>query len=254
MPGADDPTNFTMPQQPFHQCLLPRSARYSTLKRVTNPYEAYIGRRLFLGASGQILDDLKKYTASSTGFKAEKGEEQTPMDVDEQDGSSGVNGGSWSLELMQQLLKWRHMAPTAPDTLPCYPFCDIDPFVLRECPHVFFCGNQVRWYLITTGLIGHINDDASACSFETPLYTCALWSSSTTGTGGLFVMTSRRLCDACLFVVFLVNCRMILPPAWSRVMMDKMFESSQSLALRRLRRRYWSTLGPLRLLHYTSLV
>jgi len=146
MPGADDPTNFTMPQQPFHQCLLPRAARYSTLKRVTNPYEAYIGRRMFLGASGQILDDLKKYTTPSKSFKVERGNGDA-MEVDEQQqqqaGNSSSGSSAWGLELMQQLLKWRHMAPTAPDTLPCYPFCDIDPFVLRECPHVFFCANQV---------------------------------------------------------------------------------------------------------------
>lgn len=136
MPGSDDPTNFTLPQQPLHQCLVPRSSRYSTLRRVTNPYEAYIGHRLFLGASGQILDDLKKYTAVSTAFGATAGKEEG--------GGSEAAGLPVSLSLMEQLLRWRHMAPTAPDTLPCYPFCDIDPFVIRECPHVFFCGNQVH--------------------------------------------------------------------------------------------------------------
>ena len=45
---------------------------------------------------------------------------------------------------MERSLQWRHLAPTAPDTLPCYPFCDTDPFVLGECPHVYFVGNQVR--------------------------------------------------------------------------------------------------------------
>ena len=48
-----------------------------------------------------------------------------------------------SLELLQQTLEWRHLAPTAPDTLSCYPFCDTDPFVLDSCPHVYFVGNQV---------------------------------------------------------------------------------------------------------------
>lgn len=62
MAGSDDPCNFNLPQQPLHTCLMPRAARYSTLRLVTNPYEARIGGRLFLGASGQIIDDMTKYT------------------------------------------------------------------------------------------------------------------------------------------------------------------------------------------------
>ena len=37
-----------------------------------------------------------------------------------------------------------HIAPTAPDTLPCFPFDDKDPFVMEETPDVFFAGNQPR--------------------------------------------------------------------------------------------------------------
>jgi len=43
---------------------------------------------------------------------------------------------------MEKTLEWRHLAPTAPDTLACYPFCDDDPFVLPSLPHVYFVGNQ----------------------------------------------------------------------------------------------------------------
>lgn len=42
-------------------------------------------------------------------------------------------------------MRRRHIAPTAPDTLPCFPFHMSDPFVLSECPHVFFAGNQPRY-------------------------------------------------------------------------------------------------------------
>ena len=36
----------------------------------------------------------------------------------------------------------RHMCPTAPDTIRAYPFSDCDPFIIHECPHVYFSGNQ----------------------------------------------------------------------------------------------------------------
>jgi hypothetical protein len=40
------------------------------------------------------------------------------------------------------MLQWRHMAPTAPDTLSCFPLAGTDPFILESCPRVFFAGNQ----------------------------------------------------------------------------------------------------------------
>ncbi|KAG9488779.1 hypothetical protein GDO78_005002 [Eleutherodactylus coqui] len=42
MPGAFDPTNYILPQQPLHRCMFPQSAPFSTLQLVTNPYEAEI--------------------------------------------------------------------------------------------------------------------------------------------------------------------------------------------------------------------
>ena len=40
------------------------------------------------------------------------------------------------------MLRWGHLAPTAPDTLATYPFSDQDPFILDAAPHVLFAGNQ----------------------------------------------------------------------------------------------------------------
>eukprot|EP00249_Psilotum_nudum_P018489 c26833_g1_i1 orf=318-1646(-) len=113
MPGPNDPANFSLPQQPLHKCLFPGAALYSTFFAATNPHQFELDGIRFIGTSGQNIDDLSKYS---------EGKDQ--------------------LEYMERTLKWRHLAPTAPDTLGCYPFTDRDPFVIETCPHVYFCGNQ----------------------------------------------------------------------------------------------------------------
>lgn len=45
------------------------------------------------------------------------------------------------LEILEWTLKIGHLSPTAPDTLGCYPFYETDPFIIKDCPHVYFCGN-----------------------------------------------------------------------------------------------------------------
>lgn len=44
--------------------------------------------------------------------------------------------------ILQRLLEWRHLIPTAPDTLAAYPFYDADPFIVESAPHVLFAGGQ----------------------------------------------------------------------------------------------------------------
>ncbi|KAG2422561.1 hypothetical protein HXX76_015941 [Chlamydomonas incerta] len=113
MPGAEDPANVALPQQPMHRCLFPAAAAHGSLVRATNPHEFECGGVRLLGTSGQNVDDVAKYC-----------------------------GLRDRLDLMQRTLACRHLAPTAPDTLTCYPFTDDDPFILASTPHVYFVGNQ----------------------------------------------------------------------------------------------------------------
>ncbi|XP_064146343.1 DNA polymerase delta subunit 2 isoform X3 [Loxodonta africana] len=53
----------------------------------------------------------------------------------------GVSSMEDHLEILEWTLRVRHISPTAPDTLGCYPFYKTDPFIVPECPHVYFCGN-----------------------------------------------------------------------------------------------------------------
>jgi DNA polymerase delta subunit 2 len=99
IPGASDPANVALPQQPLHPALFPQSRRYANppvessetregLDSVTNPWEGDIEGWRVSGTGGQNVTDLLKY-------------------VDDVE----------VLEVMEMMLRWRSVAPTAPDTL-----------------------------------------------------------------------------------------------------------------------------------------
>ncbi|KAK9330750.1 DNA polymerase alpha/epsilon subunit B-domain-containing protein [Lipomyces starkeyi] len=115
MPGDQDPTNYSYPQQPINAALVPRTRRFlgSSFRSVSNPCWWDIEGLRILGTGGQPIDDIFKYIE-----------------------------GDDRLQMMETCLRWQHCAPTAPDTLWSYPFRDCDPFILNETPHLFFAGNQ----------------------------------------------------------------------------------------------------------------
>jgi DNA polymerase delta subunit 2 len=72
-----------------------------------------LGRLRILATSGQTLDDMYKY-----------------LETDDR------------LTVATLTLDWRHMAPTAPDTLWCHPYPTQDPFIMPSTPHIYVIGNQ----------------------------------------------------------------------------------------------------------------
>ena len=116
MPGVTDPVNYSLPQQPLHRCLLPRACCVSSLVRCTNPHAFEIDGVQFLGTSGQNVDDVMRYSTY-----------ESPADI------------------LQNMLSWRHIIPTAPDSLATYPYSDEDPFIIEETPHVLFAGGQAAY-------------------------------------------------------------------------------------------------------------
>ncbi|EGO61163.1 hypothetical protein NEUTE1DRAFT_76964 [Neurospora tetrasperma FGSC 2508] len=133
LPGALDPANASYPQQPIHPAMFPQSRTYMPppkagagkdrdvpgeeepgwFDNVTNPWEGEIEGWRVLGTGGQNLDDVFKYVESED-----------------------------RLGMMEAMCRWRCVAPTAPDTLWSYPFQEDEPFVIKECPHLFFVGCQ----------------------------------------------------------------------------------------------------------------
>jgi DNA polymerase delta subunit 2 len=127
IPGFHDPTNANWPQRPIHSCLLPNSCSFVDLfQRSTNPYESVIGGERVLGSDGLNVTDLRRYLTDSE----EDGEEAKAVS---------------SMEALRQTLKFGHIAPTGPDSLPMFPSSDSDPFILSKRPSVYFSGNAEKF-------------------------------------------------------------------------------------------------------------
>ncbi|CAK9803682.1 DNA polymerase delta subunit 2 [Anthophora plagiata] len=118
MPGEFDPTCHTLPQQSLHPCILPQCSRFKNFYGVTNPWIGNINTRIVAGSSGQPIMDIMKVA-----------------------GLVDVSPLTW----LERTLLWRHYAPTAPDTVPAYPSSNIDPFVITECPDIYFAGNMDKY-------------------------------------------------------------------------------------------------------------
>lgn len=157
VPGVNDPANYQLPQQPLHRCLLPAATRSESFKRVTNPTEFDVDGLRFLVTAGQNVDDLSLYVVEGAEG-AEEGKENGKVNgkVDKNGGSAGDGDGTTNenttipyrasgervLDVMEMMVRNRHMAPTCPDTLASFPFSKSDPFVMNTTPHVFVVGNQ----------------------------------------------------------------------------------------------------------------
>ncbi|KAK9813992.1 hypothetical protein WJX73_008449 [Symbiochloris irregularis] len=113
MPGASDPANHSLPQQRLHHCLFPGACSFTSFHRVTNPHSFKVDGVHVLGTAGQNVDDVFKYST-----------------VEER------------LQILERILHWGHLIPTAPDTLAAHPFPSDDPFIVDRAPHVLFAGCQ----------------------------------------------------------------------------------------------------------------
>jgi DNA polymerase delta subunit 2 len=97
LPGTNDPSNAAYPQQPVHPAMFPKARAFvpvdsasepGWLDCVTNPWDGEVEGWRFLGTGGQNVDDVFKYIGSDD-----------------------------RLGMMEGMLRWRCVAPTAPDTL-----------------------------------------------------------------------------------------------------------------------------------------
>lgn len=125
IPGLHDPTNANWPQRPIHECLVPNANVFTNmLSRTTNPYEASIGDKVFIGSDGLNISDLR---CNLGQIMHENGEDEV-IAVD-------------TVEALNASLQMNHLVPTGPDSVPTFPFNTNDPFIIENTPDVYFCGN-----------------------------------------------------------------------------------------------------------------
>ncbi|KAH9854008.1 DNA polymerase alpha/epsilon subunit B-domain-containing protein [Lenzites betulinus] len=152
LPGPSDPAATILPQQPLPRAMFGGASHHATFSCESNP--AYIhlapsdpsapstSRASQPGASGS----KNKTNGASPARQGNPGPSRTvlvhsgqPVD----DMFKYVPTPPISrLTLAEATLRWRHMAPTAPDTLWCHPYFARDPFVFTHTPDVYVVGNQ----------------------------------------------------------------------------------------------------------------
>jgi DNA polymerase delta subunit 2 len=125
VPGRNDITNLNLPQKPMLHHIFSKSRSCMNVKFSTNPHERQYGGVRVLGHSGQPVEDILRCTSITS-----------------------------ALDALQLSLEARHLAPTAPDTLPMAPSTTSDPFVIESMPHIFFSGGETgefKWHPCKSG-------------------------------------------------------------------------------------------------------
>ncbi|KAG9124522.1 hypothetical protein FRC07_011312 [Ceratobasidium sp. 392] len=110
-----DPTGAALPQQPMPAWIFSQDTSEvgDAIRMESNPTWIHSSGRSILVHSGQPIDDIYLHTVETD-----------------------------RMTMARNTLKWRHIAPTAPDTLWSYPYTKEDPFVLDNTPDVYVIGNQ----------------------------------------------------------------------------------------------------------------
>lgn len=148
LPGDMDPAGAILPQQPFPRGMFGAAASFPSLCCETNPTYLRVApgmpddaaesktHRTLLINSGQPLNDMFKYLPST----------------------------HTRLGVLESTLRWRHIAPTAPDTLWCHPYFGEDPFVIKETPALYIVGGQAKFGTkLVAGKIDDGGDEKTRC-------------------------------------------------------------------------------------------
>ncbi|KAL5529429.1 hypothetical protein ACEPAG_5414 [Sanghuangporus baumii] len=126
LPGAKDPSSSLLPQQALPRGMFGDAKSFQNFACETNP--VWLGLRTIPSEAGQ--SDLQRLLYVHSGQSVEDMYKYVPSPP------------TTRLDLACATLQWRHTAPTAPDTLWCYPYLNTDPFVMKQTPDLYIVGCQ----------------------------------------------------------------------------------------------------------------
>lgn len=133
VPGKDDPTTDYVPQSKIHKLLFVDTENIKTLP---NPGKVEIKERHFVFYDyNLIIKDFLRYKTNST-----------PIDA------------------LKAIVKCRHLAPCAPDTLPSIPFVGKDPFILHSCEFMICGGTKTDSTMFRDKFLLSVPDFNETCT------------------------------------------------------------------------------------------
>ncbi|OJT14112.1 DNA polymerase delta small subunit [Trametes pubescens] len=152
LPGPSDPAATILPQQPLPRAMFGGASHYATFSSESNPTYIHLAPN---DLPAQSSSRASQPSASSSKPKA-NGTSAASQGTIRPTRTIFVHSGQpvddmfkyvpsppiSRMTLAEATLKWRHMAPTAPDTLWCHPYFARDPFVITQTPDVYVVGNQ----------------------------------------------------------------------------------------------------------------
>ncbi|GBE82455.1 DNA polymerase subunit delta-2 [Sparassis crispa] len=154
LPGTSDPSGIILPQQPMPRAMLGGAASFSSFSCETNPTyirlgsgdalnQAQNGDLTNVGSQGKLIASTSKLAAKPAPESQQARTLLVSSGQPLHDMFKYVSSPPWTrLGIVEATLQWRHIAPTAPDTLWCHPYFSADPFVIGETPDVYVVGCQ----------------------------------------------------------------------------------------------------------------
>ncbi|KAI0831069.1 DNA polymerase alpha/epsilon subunit B-domain-containing protein [Trametes gibbosa] len=153
LPGPSDPAATILPQQPLPRAMFGGASQHATFSCESNP--TYIHLAPCDPSASSSSSRASQPGASSSKSKtngasaARRGGSEPSRTILVHSGQPVDDMFKYvptppisRLTLAEATLRWRHMAPTAPDTLWCHPYFARDPFVFTHTPDVYVVGNQ----------------------------------------------------------------------------------------------------------------
>ncbi|KAI8998845.1 DNA polymerase alpha/epsilon subunit B-domain-containing protein [Trametes punicea] len=151
LPGPSDPAATILPQQPIPRAMFGGASNYATFSCESNPTYIHLTPSDSSASSSSRSSQPGASSSTSTAHGS-----SMPAHKDGPTRTILVHSGQpiddmfkyvptppiSRMTLAEATLRWRHMAPTAPDTLWCHPYLMKDPFIITQTPDVYVVGNQ----------------------------------------------------------------------------------------------------------------